>query len=103
MRFIPLEKQLLFTDGYRRCFSVQNQHVLLINEKGKAYAINAFCPHKQWPLIEAPITDKVITCPKHLAQFDLETGELIAQCVSDTPKLNAYEVVYEGYHVGVFI
>jgi UDP-MurNAc hydroxylase len=42
------------------------------------YEIQRYCPHSGQDLTEATVNGTVITCPRHLWSFDLETGECVS-------------------------
>lgn len=51
--------------------------VAIFNHDGKLYAIGASCTHVGGPLERGPVQGKVVTCPLHGSQFDLETGAVV--------------------------
>lgn len=101
MGFRALEKLINLHDGYRRVFVVDHKSVLLIQEAGKRYLIDAFCPHKDWPFLKAAIEDTVITCPYHGAAFSLKTGENLSACTIPCKPIQSYMLAYEGLFLGV--
>ena len=52
-------------DGYRKQVVINRQELLLIQEKGEHYLIQASCPHLHWPLMNARVDDNSIHCKKH--------------------------------------
>ncbi len=59
---------------------------------GEVLVIDGLCPHRSGPLIRGQLEGKVVTCPLHHWQFDLESG--VSQ---DNPgaKVGTYEVKVE--------
>lgn len=51
---------------------------LLIWRNGAAVACDALCPHAAAPLIDGDISEGRLQCARHLASFDLATGEVSA-------------------------
>ena len=48
--------------------------VALFNVDGKFHAIDNTCPHQGGPLGEGFLQGRVVTCPFHFWQFDIQTG-----------------------------
>ncbi|WP_110648759.1 Rieske (2Fe-2S) protein [Salinicola peritrichatus] len=46
--------------------------------QGQPWAFQSLCPHDKAPLQEGLIQHCRITCPRHLASFDLQSGEVSA-------------------------
>jgi len=61
-----------------RQFSVDGIDVVVANH-GKGFrAFPPFCPHMQEPLVDSGMLDKcVLTCSKHLWQWNLSSGERV--------------------------
>ena len=76
----------------------EREPVLVVNLKGKIYALQAFCPHEGLSLEEGFITDDgKITCAWHGSVFDIKTGKRI-----DGPAKNdlkTYKVIENGEEV----
>ena len=76
--------------GQRKSVIVDEVPILLIRIGNVYYAIEDLCTHDGQPLTDGPVTDGKITCPRHGAQFDLETGK--ALCMPATEPVETYEV-----------
>ena len=50
-------------------------HVLVIRTVQGLHACAADCPHQDTPLAEGILHGTVLTCPLHLWQWDITTGE----------------------------
>ncbi|MCP4541670.1 MAG: Rieske (2Fe-2S) protein [Chloroflexi bacterium] len=81
--------------GQRKRVSIDGKDVLVLNVSGKFYAIGNKCPHRGCSMFRGKLRDKVIVCPCHSAQFDLETGAVVARH-SITGPLPTYQVKIEG-------
>jgi 3-phenylpropionate/trans-cinnamate dioxygenase ferredoxin component len=62
--------------------------------EGHLYAIEDDCTHVGGPLDEGELEGAVLTCPWHLAQFDLRTGRVLRGPARED--LRTYAVRVEG-------
>ena len=63
------------SDGDRKVVQVGDREVVLVNHKGKVYAVGSRCPHMGAQLRRGRITeDGKLICPWHHSSFSLETG-----------------------------
>ena len=76
--------------GQRKSIIVDEISILLIRVGDVYYAIEDLCTHDGQPLTDGSLTDGKITCPRHGAQFDLETGK--ALCMPATEPVETFEV-----------
>ena len=76
MRWIKICSLDEFPSGRRQLTTLEGKKILLINHKGKIYAIDPLCPHMQLPLKKGKIKDETIVCPWHHSNFNLNTGEV---------------------------
>ena len=53
---------------------------------GKFYAVADRCGHSNAPLSKGEVEGTVVTCPLHLAQFDLMTGAVVRPPNQATPR-----------------
>jgi nitrite reductase/ring-hydroxylating ferredoxin subunit len=51
--------------------------VAVFNLGGKIRAVEARCPHRGGPLERGVVANRVVTCPWHGSQFDLDTDQVI--------------------------
>lgn len=49
----------------------------IFNVGGDLRAVDARCPHRGGPLEKGPVTGRIVTCPWHGSQFDLDTGNVV--------------------------
>jgi nitrite reductase/ring-hydroxylating ferredoxin subunit len=54
-----------------------NTAIAVFNSKGRLYALEAQCGHRNGPLDLGAISDGTVACPWHGAKFDLKTGEVV--------------------------
>ena len=82
---LPGEMTVVELDGHLIC---------LANVAGQYCAVEDDCTHVGGPLDEGDLEGAVLTCPWHLAQFDVRTGHVLrGPARADLP---AYEVRVEG-------
>ena len=102
--FVTVAKTSEIQPGQRKSVWVEGVRVLVLNIEGTLYAIDESCPHRECSLSKANIIkDKLIVCPCHSAQFDLETGDVAVQPnkYPPTPPLPVHQVKVEGGDVMV--
>ncbi|MBU2740364.1 MULTISPECIES: nitrite reductase small subunit NirD [Acidithiobacillus] len=61
---------------------------VLRNENDEVFAVSNHCPHRGGPLSEGFVSGKLVFCPLHNWQIDLEKGEAMAPdsgCVKRFP------------------
>jgi len=73
-----------------RAFDLGGQRVLLVNLSGDVRAVAATCTHEVADLSKGFLMGRRITCPLHLSQFDVVTGEPLSPPA--TEPLRVYEV-----------
>jgi nitrite reductase/ring-hydroxylating ferredoxin subunit len=71
--------------------------VCLANVDGAIYAFDDDCPHTGGPLDEGELEGHVLTCPIHLAQFDVRGGRVVRGPAQE--RLRMYTVHVEGERV----
>ena len=76
--------------GQRKSVVVDDTPVLLIRTGDDFHAIEAICTHDGQPLADGPLDGNRITCPRHGAQFDIETGRAV--CMPATEAVTTFEV-----------
>jgi nitrite reductase (NADH) small subunit len=84
--------------GEGREFDIAGQAIAVFHTRGGdgVYATQAFCPHRQGPLIDGLIGGTTLLCPLHAWKFDLKTGEaLMGTCGLETypVRLDGDEIV----------
>ena len=88
---LPENKMILVVLG--------GKEVLLANVDGSYYAIANKCSHLGGSLVKGGLDKNIVTCPRHGAQFDVQTGQAIANAKIGFIKMNVKDV--ESYTVRV--
>jgi 3-phenylpropionate/trans-cinnamate dioxygenase ferredoxin component len=73
--------------------------VCLANVDGVIYAVDDDCPHTGGPLDEGELEGFTLTCPIHLARFDVRDGEVLRGPARES--LRTYPVRVEGARIFV--
>jgi 3-phenylpropionate/trans-cinnamate dioxygenase ferredoxin subunit len=97
---LPANKMIMVVVG--------GKEVLLANVDGSYYAIANKCTHLGGSLIKGSMEGSVVTCPRHGAQFDVKTGQAIADAKIGFVKMKvkgeeSYTVKIEGTDIFVGI
>ncbi len=103
MRFYPLEKLLNLHEGYVRKFKIDALQLLLIQQDGELYVLEAHCPHRGHPLDTAVIEGGVIRCPQHHYEFALKDGRLLRSTEAPCRGLRSLPAIYQGNEVGIVV
>lgn len=101
MPFIKLEKLINLHDGYQQCINANGHSLLLLHENNRSKLYLNRCPHKLQSLGEGCLHNKVIRCPWHGLEFDLDTG----RCLNNNSQhlqLTQFELAYEGSFIGIY-
>ena len=64
-------------EGGMLASEVEDYEIVLIKADGKVYALEDRCSHEDFPLCLGNVEGKKITCAKHGAEFDIETGGVL--------------------------
>lgn len=99
--FVRVAKAADFADPAKTTVEVDETMVVLFHVNGKFYCLDDVCTHDGGPLGEGQLCGHVITCPRHGAQFDIRTGEVLK--LPATSPTRAHEVKVEGEDVYVQI
>jgi nitrite reductase (NADH) small subunit len=72
--------------------------IALFNVEGTVYALDNTCLHQGGPLGEGMLEGEVVTCPWHMWEYNVRTGEKV-----ENPELKVatYEVRVEGNDIKV--
>lgn len=95
---LPLNKMILVV--------VDGKDVLLANVDGSYYAIANKCTHLGGSLSKGSLKGGIVTCPRHGAQFDVKTGQSVADAKIGFIKMGvkdevSYSVKVEGTDIFV--
>jgi nitrite reductase/ring-hydroxylating ferredoxin subunit len=103
--------------GTRRVVTLGRREIVVYNSSGVLYAVFNRCPHQRAPLDTLPLSGTalatdvvgdmryglegcVVTCPWHHYEFDVRTGE----CLADPARFRiaTYDVRREGEEIVVY-
>ena len=87
MGFVEITKTTDITNGQMKAVNIEGKEILVINYDGKYFAINGRCTHMGGELVKGRLEGKIVTCPRHGAQFDVTTGS----CISG-PKIGLFKI-----------
>jgi nitrite reductase/ring-hydroxylating ferredoxin subunit len=85
--------------GTMKAVTVDGTEIVVANVDGKFCAFGGPCPHEEAPLVEGELDGEVVTCPWHVTEFNVATGEAL-EGVTDEP-IPVYEVRIEGDDIQV--
>lgn len=80
--------------------AVNGLDIALFNVRGKIYATSNTCLHQGGPLGEGILDGEVVTCPWHMWEYNVCTGELAG---NSSVKLATYPVEVDGADIKVGI
>jgi nitrite reductase/ring-hydroxylating ferredoxin subunit len=92
-RYVPVAQLGDIAPGELRRVEVGAALVCLANVDGRIYAFDDDCPHISGPLDQGELAGCVLTCPIHLARFDVRTGQVLRGPARDN--LRTYPVRVE--------
>jgi len=98
--YVTVAKVSDLAAGSGKVGEVNGQSVALFNVNGSFYAIDNTCRHRGGPLGEGSLEGTVVTCPWHLWEYDVTTGEFTA---NRDVKVATYAVRVEGDEVKVAV
>jgi NAD(P)H-dependent nitrite reductase small subunit len=87
-------------EGSGKPVEVNGKAIALFNVAGKVYAIDNTCLHRGGPLGEGLLEGEVVTCPWHMWEYNVRTGELVA---NSEIKVATYPVQIEGTDIKVAV
>ena len=96
-RFIPAARLSDIPAGGLRRVEIAGRLILLASVSGDIYAMDDDCTHISGPLDRGELEGYVLTCPIHLARFDVRDGGVLRGPARDP--LPTYPVRVEGDQV----
>jgi len=73
-------------NGERLFVEIEGKPIVIFNIAGQFYSIADVCSHDDGPVGEGDIEGYKITCPRHGAEFDVRTGQVMSMpAVVDIP------------------
>ena len=98
--FVKVASTSELTPGSVMTVVANGIEIALYNVGGKIYATDNTCVHQGGPLGEGLLEGEVVTCPWHMWEYNVCTGEKVGDnCV----KLTTYPVEVEGSDIKVGI
>lgn len=85
--------------GTMRGFTAAGRKIVVVNLDGELHALYGICSHAYAELAKGFFAGDLVTCPLHLSQFDVRTGEPISPPATDP--IPTYPVAVEGGSVVV--
>jgi 3-phenylpropionate/trans-cinnamate dioxygenase ferredoxin component len=84
------------------CKSVEagGKVIALFNVDGNIYALDNTCLHRGGPLGEGTLNGDVVTCPWHMWEYNVRSGEKVG---SPAVKVVTYPVQVEGNDIKVAV
>ena len=99
-QFVKVASLSELPEGTGKAVEVNGKTVALFNVNGKVYATDNTCLHQGGPLGEGMLEDDVVTCPWHMWQYNVKTGENLEDSML---KVDTYPVRVSGDDVEVEI
>ncbi len=95
LEFVEIAPASELPNGERLFVDVGNKPIVIFNIADQLFAIGDICTHDDGPLGDGSLEGHTIVCPRHGAEFDVRTGQVMSMpAVVDIP---AYPVqVREG-------
>ena len=84
--------------GVAKAVEINGKSIALYNVNGTVYATDNACLHQGGPLGEGTLEGNVVTCPWHVWEYDVRTGENLEDSML---KLETYPVQVEGDDIKV--
>lgn len=81
-------------------FRIGNNRIAVANVNGSFYAFDDACTHAACPLSEGTLTANILRCRCHSSQFDVITGEVIAEPAEDPLIIHNVRVVGGTVEIG---
>lgn len=86
--------------GTAKAVEAGGKSIALFNVDGKVYATDNTCLHQGGPLGEGTLEADVVTCPWHMWQYNVRTGENLEDSLL---KVDTYPVRVSGDDIEVEI
>jgi nitrite reductase (NADH) small subunit len=96
--FVKVASTVDLTPGSAMTVDVNGTEIALYNVKGKICATSNTCLHQGGPLGEGMLEGEVVSCPWHMWEFNVCTGELVG---NNSIKVATYPVEVDGTDIKV--
>ena len=98
-RWVTVAQRAQLRDGDVVCAQAEGREVALYLVEGEPYASDNVCTHGDARLSDGFVIDHCIECPLHQGQFDIRTGAVL--CDPVTEPIRVYPVRFDGDAVQV--
>ncbi|HVA00698.1 MAG TPA: nitrite reductase small subunit NirD [Terriglobia bacterium] len=99
-QFVKVASLSQLAAGTGRAVEANGRSIALFNVNGKVYATDNACLHQGGPLAEGMLEEEVVTCPWHMWQYNVRTGESLEDSML---KVETYPVRVSGDDIEVEI
>jgi len=86
--------------GTAMTVNVKGNDIALYNVAGKIYATDNTCLHQGGPLGEGVLEGEIISCPWHMWEYNVCTGEKVGDC---SVKVATFPVEIDGTDIKVAV
>ncbi len=86
--------------GSCKAVEANGKTIALFNVNGTIYCLDNTCLHRGGPLGEGMLEGNIVTCPWHMWQYNVCTGENLAE---SSIRVAAYPVQVEGNEIKVAV
>ena len=76
MAFVRVGKASDVADGSVEIRDAEDREIAVCRANGELYAFENLCTHDDGPLDQGELDGFEVVCPRHLARFDVRTGEV---------------------------
>ncbi len=98
--YVAVAKVSDLAAGSGKVVDVNGKAVALFNVNGTFYAIENICRHSGGPLGEGSLEGTIVTCPWHMWEYDVTTGEFAA---NRSIRVATYPVQVEGDEIKIAV
>lgn len=86
IEFVEIAPADELPNGERLFVEIEGKPLVIFNIAGQFFSIGDVCSHDDGPVGEGDIEGYNITCPRHGAEFDVRTGQVVSMpAVVDIP------------------
>lgn len=86
--------------GTTKAVEIAGRLIALFNVGGTVYALDNTCLHQGGPLGEGMLEGDVVTCPWHMWEYNVRSGEKVG---FPSMKVESYQVQVEGNDIKVAV
>jgi nitrite reductase (NADH) small subunit len=98
--FVKVASLADLAPGSAKAVEVAGTTIALFNVDGTVFALDNTCLHQGGPLGEGMLEGEVVTCPWHMWEYNVRTGENVGDA---SLKVKRYEVQVENDDIKVAV